>query len=50
MKKILILLGLVLLGWLLKLSYDIMQLNQAYTQVQQSLHQAQQRNANLNER
>lgn len=50
MKKILILLGLVLLGWLLKLSYDIMQLNQAYTQVQQSLHQAQQRNANLNDR
>lgn len=50
MKKILILLGLVLLGWLLKLSYDIMQLNQAYTQVQQSLHQAQQRNVNLNDR
>ena len=50
MKKIWILLGLVLLGWLVKLSYDVMQLSQAHSQVQQSLHQAQQRNANLNDR
>lgn len=50
MKKVLILLGIVLLGWLVKLSYDVMQLTQAQLHMQQSLHQAQQRNASLNDR
>lgn len=50
MNKILILLAIVLLGWLVKLSYDVVQLNQSQTELQQSVHQAKQNNANLNDR
>ena len=50
MKKIMILLLIILLGWLVKLSYDVVQLGQAHTQLQQSLHQAEQQNASLNDR
>jgi hypothetical protein len=50
MKKILTLLVIVLLGWLAKLSYDVMQLSQTQVQLQQSLHQNEQKNANLNDR
>lgn len=50
MKKILILATILLFAWLAKLSYDLIQLNQAQTQLQQKLHQAEQQNANLNDR
>ncbi|WP_297426629.1 hypothetical protein [uncultured Acinetobacter sp.] len=50
MKKILILAAILLFAWLAKLSYDLIQLNQAQAQLQQKLHQAEQQNANLNDR
>lgn len=50
MKKILIILGVVLVAWLVKLSYDVIQFSQLQSQLQQNLHRVQQENANLNDR
>jgi hypothetical protein len=49
MKKILIGLVLVLVGWLVKLSYDMLQLTHAQNRIQASLYQAQQNNSSLND-
>ena len=50
MNKVLVLAIAILLGWLGKLSYDVMRLNQQHNQLQQNLYQTQQQNANLNDR
>ena len=48
MKKILILATILIFGWLAKVSYDLVQLSQAHTQLQEKLHQAEQQTDHLN--
>ncbi len=50
MKKILILATILIFGWLAKVSYDLVQLSQAHTQLQEKLHQAEQQTDHLNDR
>lgn len=49
MKKLFIVLFILSLAWLIKLSYDLHVLNKAQTELNQSINQLQQQNANLND-
>lgn len=50
MKKMTIVMMVLVLGWLSKISYDVLNFNQQQTLVLQQLHQAEKNNANLNDR
>lgn len=50
MKKLIYVLLLIALGWLIKLSYDFYQVSQQLNDIQQSLHNSEQKNASLNDR
>ncbi len=49
MKKFIYILLLIALGWLIKLSYDFYQVSQQLSDIQQSLHKSEQKNASLND-
>ena len=49
MKKFIYILLLIALGWLIKLSYDFYHVSQQLTEIQQSLHKSEQKNASLND-
>lgn len=49
MKKFIYILLLIALGWLIKLSYDFYQVSQQLSDIQQSLHNSEQKNATLND-
>ena len=49
MKKFIYVLLLIALGWLIKLSYDFYHVSQQLTDIQQSLHKSEQKNASLND-
>lgn len=49
MKKFIYILLLIALGWLIKLSYDFYNVSQQLSDIQQSLHKSEQKNASLND-
>lgn len=49
MKKFLSLLFIIMLAWLIKLSYDFYHVSQQLTEIQSNLHQSEQKNAALND-